>query len=136
MTDGPSRAEIATALADARARSLGMLDPIPARDQARQVSDLMSPLCWDLAHIGHYEELWLVRRLSGAAPTDPTYRMNDDKDFAPERERLVALVKRFAESGRASADGRVHPFFGRLTGDQWGRLSYKHLDHHLRQFGV
>jgi hypothetical protein len=70
------------------------------------------------------------------APTDPTYRMTDDKDFSRERERLVALVDRFVDSGVTSAEGRVHPFFGKLTGDQWGRLMHKHLDHHLQQFGV
>ncbi|HWW60677.1 MAG TPA: DUF1569 domain-containing protein [Thermoanaerobaculia bacterium] len=30
----------------------------------------------------------------------------------------------------------VHPVFGRLSGSSWGRLAYKHMDHHLRQFGV
>ncbi len=29
-----------------------------------------------------------------------------------------------------------HPVFGRLSVDDWGRLSWKHLDHHLRQFGL
>ena len=41
----------------------------PTPHQRAQVSELMSPLCWDLAHIGHYEELWCVRELTGA-PTD------------------------------------------------------------------
>ena len=57
-----SRRPIAEALTAARTRSLSILDPVPAADQERQVSDLMSPLCWDLAHIGHYEELWLRAR--------------------------------------------------------------------------
>jgi hypothetical protein len=30
----------------------------------------------------------------------------------------------------------VHPMFGKMTADQWGRSMWKHLDHHLRQFGV
>lgn len=29
-----------------------------------------------------------------------------------------------------------HPFFGLLTHNEWGRLIYKHLDHHLKQFGT
>ena len=44
-----------------------------------------------------------------------------------------------AWGGRAWADGldgNVHPFFGRLSGKQWGETQYKHVDHHLRQFGV
>ncbi len=70
------------------------------------------------------------------APTDSDYKITDDRDFEKERERLAALVDRFCTRGPARADGLVHSFFGRLTADEWGRLMYKHLDHHLRQFGA
>jgi iron(II)-dependent oxidoreductase len=85
----PTKHDIAAALAAARARSLALLDAIPERDQARQVSELMSPLCWDLAHIGHYEELWLVRTLSGAPPADPTFDDVYDAFKHPRRERVA-----------------------------------------------
>ena len=62
--------------------------------------------------------------------------MTDPRDFAKERARLVAIVKRFGEAGASAADGRMHSFFGRLKGDEWGVLMHKHLDHHLRQFGA
>jgi iron(II)-dependent oxidoreductase len=62
---------IATELEDARERTLGLLAPISDADLVRQYSPIMSPLVWDLAHIGHFEELWLLRRLTGAAPTFP-----------------------------------------------------------------
>ena len=70
------------------------------------------------------------------APTDPEYRIADDRDFEEESQRLAALIDRFCSRGTAGVDGVVHSFFGRLTGDEWGRLMYKHLDHHLRQFGA
>ncbi len=70
------------------------------------------------------------------APTDPDYRIVDDREFATEKARLAALVDRFCSGGPTKAEGVVHGFFGRLSGDQWGRLMYKHLDHHLRQFGA
>ena len=38
-----------------------------------QHSPLMSPLVWDLAHVGHYEELWLIRNVTGAAPACECY---------------------------------------------------------------
>ena len=88
MTTGPSKPQIVDALDDARRRTLGLLDPIPAADQLRQVSELMSPLCWDLAHIGHYEELWLVRTLSGAEPTDPAFDDIYDAFKHPRRDRV------------------------------------------------
>src|SRR5205823_13744658 len=61
---GPSKPQIAAALDEARSRTLRILEPVPRAGQLRQVSELMSPLCWDLAHIGHYEELWLIRALT------------------------------------------------------------------------
>jgi len=73
--------------------------------------------------------------LSKNSPTDPSFVVTDPRDFAMEKARLVAIVKRFGEAGPSAADGRMHSFFGRLKGDEWGVLMHKHLDHHLRQFG-
>jgi hypothetical protein len=56
--------------------------------------------------------------------------------FEPERERLRGLIDRFVAAGPAACTTHPHSFFGRLTPDQWSILTYKHLDHHLRQFGV
>jgi Protein of unknown function (DUF1569) len=70
------------------------------------------------------------------SPTDPTFVVSDPRDFEKERARLVEIVNRFGGGGAAAANGRMHSFFGRLEGDEWGVLMYKHLDHHLRQFGV
>lgn len=39
-------------------------------------------------------------------------------------------------TGRSSITCHEHPFFGKMTGEDWGHLMYKHLDHHFRQFGV
>jgi len=70
------------------------------------------------------------------APTDPTYVVSDSQDFEVERSRLATLIDRVVQRGVARTDGMIHPVFGRLKGEEWGRLVYKHLDHHLRQFGV
>ena len=48
---------------------------------------------------------------------------------------LHALIDRAGEKD-PTADWAVHPIFGPLSGDEWGLLCWKHLDHHLRQFGV
>jgi hypothetical protein len=74
--------------------------------------------------------------LSKNSPTDPTFVVSDSRDFAREKARLVEVAKRVGEAGATAADGRMHSFFGRLTGEEWGVLMYKHLDHHLRQFGA
>jgi gamma-glutamyl hercynylcysteine S-oxide synthase len=66
---------------------LGLLDPIGDADLVRQVSPLMSPLVWDLAHVGHYEELWLLRNIAGASPTDARFDDIYDAFKHPRRER-------------------------------------------------
>ena len=59
---------IARELERARARTEALLAPLSDEQLLRQVSPLMSPLVWDFAHIGHFEELWLLRELGGAPP--------------------------------------------------------------------
>jgi len=60
-----SRSELALALEHARQRTEALLDPLSDEQLTRQLSPLQSPLVWDLAHIGHFEELWLLRRAGG-----------------------------------------------------------------------
>ncbi len=66
-----TKERLAAELAASRARSLALLEPLDDADLLRQVSPLMSPLVWDLAHIGNYEELWLLRAVAGVAPLRP-----------------------------------------------------------------
>lgn len=70
------------------------------------------------------------------APTGPTMKIADEPDFERTRERLKQLLSDFHSNGPSACDGNVHGFFGKLSGDQWGICQYKHIDHHLRQFGV
>src|SRR6185437_920794 len=59
------RTRIADLLTAARARSAALTDAVDDADLVAQHSPLMSPLVWDLAHIGSQEELWLVRDVGG-----------------------------------------------------------------------
>ena len=70
------------------------------------------------------------------APTGPDYVIKDEPEMELTRERLKAMIEKFHGRGPEGLDGNVHPFFGPLTGKQWGETQYKHVDHHLRQFGV
>jgi DinB superfamily len=69
-------------------------------------------------------------------PTAPAFRITDSREFAAERERLIAYLQRVAAEGRAKFEGRESLSFGPLTAAEWNALMSKHLDHHLRQFGV
>jgi hypothetical protein len=72
---------------------------------------------------------------SKSSPTDPTFVVADQRDFAEERARLLMLIDRLVARGPAAAGDAPHAFFGKLSGEEWGQLMYKHIDHHLRQFG-
>jgi hypothetical protein len=70
------------------------------------------------------------------APTAKSLVINDERDLEAERKRLCSLIDRFAAAGPKGCTTHPHTFFGPMTPDEWATLMYKHLDHHLRQFGV
>jgi hypothetical protein len=69
-------------------------------------------------------------------PTDKNLVISDTRDFAREQERLKICVREFHQGGEETCTRHPHPFFGALTPTEWSRGMYKHLDHHLRQFGA
>ena len=70
------------------------------------------------------------------SPTAKDLVVQDARDLGTERERLRGLIGRFAAAGPAGCTTHPHSFFGRLTPEEWATLMYKHLDHHVRQFGA
>ncbi len=70
------------------------------------------------------------------SPTSPDFVITEAKDFQSEMTKLKALLTRFQQGGPAIAPKAKHPFFGKLTPEEWGISQYKHLHHHLTQFGV
>lgn len=86
---------------------------------------------------------WLVKPLVvGPKPykpntrTAPSYVVADERDLVREREKLIGYLYRVQAERRAGFEGRLSYSFGPLTADEWNALFYKHLDHHLRQFGA
>jgi hypothetical protein len=69
-------------------------------------------------------------------PTDPNFIVKTHPDFDLEKNNLIGYVKTFAQKGPPGITKEPHPFFGKMTAEEWDTLMYKHLDHHLRQFGV
>ncbi|MFD2827265.1 DUF1569 domain-containing protein [Leeuwenhoekiella polynyae] len=68
-------------------------------------------------------------------PTPKRFKVSEFKDFSTEKERLKSLIESFY-SLKNKKDWTPHPVFGNFTPEQWGKMQYKHLDHHFRQFGV
>lgn len=69
-------------------------------------------------------------------PTDKHFLVHSNPEFEKEKNELIKLVKRFAQAGPKGLSKADHPFFGPLSETEWDVLQWKHLDHHLRQFGV
>ena len=69
-------------------------------------------------------------------PTAPAFVMKDEKEFEVEKNKLKSLLKEAHEKGANWYDDRAQVSLGKLSTQEWNNLLYKHIDHHLRQFGV
>lgn len=69
-------------------------------------------------------------------PTDKSFIVGDAREFEAEKTKLKDIINKFSEAGKAGKLTDRHPFFGVLSHEEWDKLQWKHLDHHLRQFGV
>jgi hypothetical protein len=69
------------------------------------------------------------------APTAPALKPVDVTTFEEERTALLELLERIG-TGPSEGTGPAHPLFGTLTWSEWGVVTYKHADHHLKQFGA
>jgi len=73
-----------------------------------------------------------VKPPPGKIGTSPEMLASTPQGWSEDLATLEALL---ARAGTSPSSAR-HPFFGPLPPDGWGRLGWKHIDHHLRQFGV
>ena len=69
-------------------------------------------------------------------PTDKAFIIANKKEFEQEQKKLLELTKKFEQIGPAGITKESHPFFGTMTPKEWDIIQWKHLDHHLNQFGV
>jgi hypothetical protein len=70
------------------------------------------------------------------APTVKSLVVSDERELGKECTRLSTLVERFCAGGPQGCTKNPHTFFGQMSPEEWATLMYKHVDHHLRQFGV
>jgi len=68
-------------------------------------------------------------------PTAREFVITSPQQFLTEQENLIALIEEFSKK-TAIKTWPNHPLFGYFTPEQWGKMQYKHLDHHLTQFNV
>jgi hypothetical protein len=68
--------------------------------------------------------------------TAPDFIIKGSRDFETEKQKLISFVTRAQKDGTQFFDGKESQSFGKLTTQEWNNMFYKHLDHHLTQFGV
>jgi len=87
-------------------------------------------------HVFPFKHLLLyVVPFPKGAPTAPRLKPDAAASIEEERTALLELIERLGTGPRDGA-GPDHPLFGPLTWREWGVVTYKHADHHLKQFGA
>jgi hypothetical protein len=118
-------------------------------DVAQMLCHCQNPLALALKRLPALKQNWAMKqvfRLFRASlyndkpwkknlPTPSDFKVTSPKEFNEEKEKLLELVAAFHEE-KVKTSWDSHPSFGAFTHEQWGKMQYKHLDHHLQQFGV
>jgi hypothetical protein len=79
--------------------------------------------------------LRILRRLPKNAKAAKGFKieMNNELDFNTEKKQALNILEKAYSSSNSSFP---HPLFGIMSRTEWGKLIYRHFDHHLRQFGA
>lgn len=119
------RMDVKTMLAHLRQSALMALGELPVACRSKRVFQVF-PIKHLILHVVPFPK---------GAPTAPELLVPVEGDLDAIRSELVSLIERIG-AGPREGDGPVHPLFGRLSFEEWGVATYKHTDHHLRQFGA
>jgi len=68
--------------------------------------------------------------------THPQYKQTEEKNFQEEKLKLLDIMDEFVNDPEEEAAKKEHSLFGAMTREEKGWAMYKHIDHHLVQFGV
>lgn len=71
-----------------------------------------------------------------SSQTAPYFVIADERDFEAEKKKLIDYILKTQELGENAFEGKGSVSFGSMTKNEWNNMLYKHLDHHLSQFGV
>ena len=87
-------------------------------------------------------QLFVKKLVVGEAPytknsrTAPAFLITTEREFETEKKRLIDHISKTQQLGAAAFDNKKSLSFGNLSTTEWNNMFYKHLDHHLSQFGV
>jgi hypothetical protein len=119
------RMDVQAMLTHLRQSALMALGDLPVANKSKRAFQVF-PIKHLILHVAPFPK---------GAPTAPELLVPCAASVDDIRSELVSLVNRIG-AGPLEGDGPVHPLFGRLSLREWGVATYKHTDHHLRQFGA
>jgi iron(II)-dependent oxidoreductase len=123
LKDSQLKESVAAQLDGVRRRTLTLIEPLDDHDLRRQHSPLMSPLVWDLAHVGNYEDLWLLRGLGLEGVGEQHDHLYDAfRHPRPDRPGLPLLGPAAARQYISCVRGRVLDALDRVELDPGARL--------------
>jgi hypothetical protein len=70
------------------------------------------------------------------SPTSNELKITGQHEFDIEKQNFLRAFEKLTKGGEAGVVAEKHPFFGKMKPQEWGRINYKHIDHHFSQFGV
>jgi len=77
------------------------------------------------------------KKFAKDGPTLEQYKVGSlQPEFEQSKAQLITYLEKYAGLGAAFTHKKKHPVFGVMTSEEWSIACFKHLDHHLRQFGV
>lgn len=85
---------------------------------------------------------FIKKTVTGTAPykqnsqTVPAFIIKERKNFESEKTRLINFISKTQALGEVNFSDKASHSFGKLSANEWNNMFYKHLDHHLSQFGV
>lgn len=82
------------------------------------------------------KQLLADKPISKNSPTASTLRITDERDFNKEKQALIGVLKDYTSAAQSGKLPAKHPYWGKLSSADWDKMQWKHLDHHLGQFGV
>lgn len=102
------------------------------------VGNLHEPRSWLGLFIGRFAKpvFYNDKPLPQNMSTMSSIMITNARELEREREILKQKLLTLQKDGLQKCHAQIHPFFGKLTAEEWGKGIYKHLDHHLKQFGV
>jgi hypothetical protein len=68
--------------------------------------------------------------------TSPDFIITDERQFETEKQKLIQNINKTQQLGESHFEGLENFSFGKMSAKEWNTMFAKHLDHHLRQFGV